>query len=500
MNFKRNVFIFTIIICIFFSISCVAAEDTNDTGIAAYETQVIGDANDELISSPQEDLISSSQEDSISSSKVGTFTELQDIIYDASYGGTINLEKDYVYDEEFNDTKGILILKDLTINGNGHTLDGASKSRILFNFLAIKVTLNDIVFKNGYTNLYGGAIFNFADLTVNNCVFEKNYADTTAGAICSLASLNCKNSVFNKNIANGSAGAIFSCSIKKADSYFNKSSIDPFHTDLRGIISNLLTDFSFIPGTDYISNCKFTKNVALGRGGGAIYAFNHIKIFSSKFVSNKAAQVGGAVYGAKNLFIKNSKFTKNSASVYGGAVYFKFHELAGHYDKNGKWVTDVKFYNNTIKNCVFTENVAKDRGGAIYGFKFSELPKVEAAHAVKCTFKDNLAGSYGNEIYGGTLKSCVFKNTLTLKSVKIKKSAKKLVLSVKLKKGSKPIKYKKVTFKFNGKTYKAKTNYKGIAKVTIPSSILKKLKLGKTIKYQASFGKFHELKISKVYK
>lgn len=507
MNFKRNVVIFTLIICIFFSISCVVAGDINDTEIAAYETQIVGDANDELINSPQEDLVSTSegdlitysQEDSVSSSDVGTFTELQNIIYDASPGDTINLEKDYVYDEGFNYAKGILILKNLTINGNGHTLDGASKSRILFNFFSVKVTLNNIIFKNGYTKLYGGAIVNFADLTVNNCAFKRNYADTTAGAICSLASLNCQNSVFYKNTANGSAGAIFSCNIKKADSYFNKSNVNPLDLDIKGLISDLLNDFSFVPGTDSISNCEFTKNVALGRGGGAIYAFNHIKIVSSTFTSNKANEDGGAVYGAKNLVIKYSQFTKNTASVYGGAVYFKFHELAGHYDANWKWQTDVKFYSNLIKNCVFTINVAKDRGGAIYGFKYSGSPKVEAANAVKCTFKDNLA-DFGNEIFGGTLTNCALKNTLTLSTVTVKKSAKSVDLYVKLKSGSKPLKYQKVTFTFNGKTYKAKTNYKGIAKVTIGSDVLKKLKVGKNIFYQASYGKYHDKKIAKVYK
>ena len=185
MNFKRNVVIFTFIICIFFSISGVVAGDINDTEMATYETQMVGDANDELINSPQEDLVSASegdliaysQEDSVSSSDVGTFTELQNIIYKASSGDTINLEKDYVFDEGFNYGQGILILKNLTINGNGHTLDGASKSRILFNFFSVKVTLNNIIFENGYTKLYGGAIVNFADLTVNNCAFKRNYAD-----------------------------------------------------------------------------------------------------------------------------------------------------------------------------------------------------------------------------------------------------------------------------------------------------------------------------------
>ena len=78
-------------------------------------------------------------------------------------------------------------------------------------------------------------------------------------------------------------------------------------------------------------------------------------------------------------------------------------------------------------------------------------------------------------------------HVITLKSVSVKKSAKKLVLSAKLKKGKALLKNKKVTFKFNGRTYKAKTNKKGIAKVTVKSGVLKKLKVGNKITYQCSY-------------
>lgn len=92
------------------------------------------------------------------------------------------------------------------------------------------------------------------------------------------------------------------------------------------------------------------------------------------------------------------------------------------------------------------------------------------------------------------------KTTLTLKTIKVKKSTKKLVLQATLKKGKNPLKYKKIIFKFNGKTYKSKTNAKGIAKYTIKKNILKKLKVGKKIKYQASYGKITVKKSVKVKK
>jgi hypothetical protein len=82
----------------------------------------------------------------------------------------------------------------------------------------------------------------------------------------------------------------------------------------------------------------------------------------------------------------------------------------------------------------------------------------------------------------------ILKTLKSKKIVKVKKSAKKLVLKATLKKSNgKPIKGKKITFKFKGKTYKAKTNKKGVAKVTIKKGVIKKLKAGKNYKVQIKY-------------
>lgn len=78
---------------------------------------------------------------------------------------------------------------------------------------------------------------------------------------------------------------------------------------------------------------------------------------------------------------------------------------------------------------------------------------------------------------------------LTLSKVKVKKSAKKLTIKATLKIDGKAVKGKTIKFKFNKKTYKAKTNKKGVAKITVKRAILKKLKVGKKVKYQATYGK-----------
>ena len=93
------------------------------------------------------------------------------------------------------------------------------------------------------------------------------------------------------------------------------------------------------------------------------------------------------------------------------------------------------------------------------------------------------------------------KHLVTLKSVTVKKSAKKLVLQATLAKVNKKyLKNKKITFKFNGKKYAAKTNKKGVAKVTIKSKVLKKLKVGKKVTYQATYLKDTVKKTVKIKK
>jgi len=473
---------------ILFSLACVSASEVNDTLASSDEIQII-----ETSETPQE-LLSVSDD--------GTFSSLQDKINNASEGSTITLDRDYTYDEGFRES-GIIISNDLTIDGKGHTLDGKSKSRIFMILFSLekecKVTLKNINFINGYTNYYGGAVLNFADLTVDTCTFTNNYAHYCGGAINSLGYLDCKNSNFNKNTADGDGGALFTLSFDSSFKFYYNEFPDRIIDERLGFLNNIGINATLNFLKDKVSNCEFKNNVAKGRGGGAIYAFADIDIASSTFTSNKAGENGGAVFADKNLYIKNSKFTGNQAPKYGGAVYFKCHASTGHYDKNGKWVSETKYYDNLIKTSTFTKNTAS-RGGAIYGFRTSSSDKVHCAKAVKCTFENNKAPT-GRDIYGGTTSKCIFNYLkLTLKTVKVKKSAKKLVLTAKLTKGKTLINGKKVTFKFNGKTYKAKTNKKGIAKVTIKKSVLKKLKVGKKVSYQAKYSKLSVKKTAKVRK
>lgn len=121
-----------------------------------------------------------------------------------------------------------------------------------------------------------------------------------------------------------------------------------------------------------------------------------------------------------------------------------------------------------------TYNVKTDKNG---------IAQLKIPNTVK-PGKYTITATYKGQTVKNTIK---VKQNLKLKKVNVKKSAKKIVLKATLKNGKKALKGKKVTFKFKNKKIKAKVNKKGIAKVIIKKNVLKKLKVGKKVKYQVTY-------------
>ena len=187
-------------------------------------------------------------------------------------------------------------------------------------------------------------------------------------------------------------------------------------------------------------------------------------VFSSVISVNPATKLTGG---------KNIKMHYNDGTKYSVKVYDKYGKLVG----KGKVVT-FKIGNKNYK--------AKTNAKSIAYLKIINKPG-------KYTIAANYDGvKVSNKI--------VVKHVLSLNTVEVKKSAKKLVLKATLKQGKNVLKNKKVVFKFNGKKFTSKTNKKGVAKVTIKKGVLKKLKAGKKVKYQATYLKDTVKKASKVKK
>ena len=158
---------------------------------------------------------------------------------------------------------------------------------------------------------------------------------------------------------------------------------------------------------------------------------------------------------------------KNITVDYSGGSYFsiKVESADGHAIVGG----DVNFTLNGK-----TYPVKTDSNG-IAKIKINELPK---KYAITTTYN------------GKSVKNTInVKHVLTANKVTVKKTANSFALQAKLKINGKLVKGKTITFKFNGKTYHAKTNAKGIAKVTVKKNVIKKLKKGKTYTVKVTYSK-----------
>ena len=87
---------------------------------------------------------------------MGDFNILQGVINNAN-SSVINLTHNYIYDQWDTMTEGVLIDRNVTINGNGFTIDAKGKSRI-FEVTAGFINITDVTLKNGNAD-NGGALY-----------------------------------------------------------------------------------------------------------------------------------------------------------------------------------------------------------------------------------------------------------------------------------------------------------------------------------------------------
>ena len=179
---------------------------------------------------------------------------------------------------------GILVNKtNFTINGNGHTVDGAGQVRI-FNIPG-NVTLLNIKLINGFHNAMGGAIFTgfSTHLYCENVTFVNNSADS-GGALVGydFTLINCE---FTKNHAKAGAGVYGYANITVED-------------------------------TTFLNSDNYTFSQIYGYGNGDLHVDNCLFL-------NLTSRYAPAVYSEKRTSIKNSNFTNLAADISCGAVALK---------------------------------------------------------------------------------------------------------------------------------------------------------------------------------
>ena len=354
-----------------------------------------------------------------------SFSDLTDEIENA--GTTLDLTKDYAFNNVTYNNTGILIGKDnFVLNGNGHTIDGNNQSR-LFSITGHNITLNDLILINGNYGMCGG-IRAVGTLTLNNVTFINNYANEQGGAVGirdgAFLIYNCR---FIDNCAgSGSSIIVSSSEVKLYNSYFTSknfakgSQIDLSNAEVyienttfanitasyapalniissnASIINSKFIDLKAIitagairtktGGEIYIENCEF-ENVTSSKNGGAIFAdvagangaTGNVTIIDTKFRDTYSEFGGAYVQLGGDFVLKNTEFINSHAKYNGGGIY-------------------LSYTNTEIDNCTFDSNgVSTIEGYPTYGGAI--FCDISTLNITGSKFFNNIMASAGNAIY-----------------------------------------------------------------------------------------------------
>lgn len=242
------------IICfyIFIGFSCVFAGDVNDTTFNK-ESDVL-DIN-ESYETLYED-----------TDVLGDFDELNRDIQNLCPGDTYDIDKDYSFGGDDKSFKQFIVIdkNDISINGNGHTIDGQHLSG-LFKITSNNVWIYNLTFIN----------FEFPELIIT-C--------PTIG--------------------------------DSSEKYIDAGNSFIYHESFSPI--------EWIGDNGIISGCIFEGNVAIN-GGALSWRGNNGMIYDCLFRDNNAWGVGGAIYiGGTNNSIVNSIFVNSSSRLSNEAIYFDY--------------------------------------------------------------------------------------------------------------------------------------------------------------------------------
>lgn len=307
-------------------------------------------------------------------------------------------------------------VRDLTINGNGVTIDGKGSKCFLTVYSGYSITINDLNIVNNYRYRDGGGsicVNEGGELHVNGCSFTNcrtpnKDENVHGGAIRGgfNAKIYIDNSIFKQNFATFGGGAVvIGASVSDAalnmDHDMDATTITPTLVISNSqFIENSAGHGGAINIEDFcaavITNCTFTGNAALdkevGLGGGICTdVVSYLISTNNTFQDNTAERSGGGIYNAPNspLIINGNTFIKNQAFS-GGAV------------------CNVNGLELTIADSIFTENNATNIGGAIHNIDGTTISISNS------TFAKNVAGSGGaiSNLHNIkiTITDCAFNN------------------------------------------------------------------------------------------
>lgn len=533
MKFKGIFMLICLIVCLF-TMASLSAGDIDDGAIGSAD-EIEVSKNDEMA----DDLQASEENQILNEKDDGTFKALDDKIKNASEGSTLYLENDYC---DNNRNYQITIEKTITIDGQGHTIDANSKSRIFF-VLAENVVLKNLILKNGKVSgseQRGAAIY--GQCTSINCTFINNFVDAESaafgGAIFEGTAINCtfiNNEVFGRDGAYG--GAIYRGTAINCNFIENKAT--SIGTACGGLYQGTAINCTFIDniGSEYSSamcygcatDCNLISDtlywdvtqINTHSGDSAYLSVQDCNLNSGErlfFDLKNGDTIWNSAYTTITLTKNDFKTTFHALSgdgwlvdltpgtyeatfsIYGAEKYISPKTIKLTVLKKTAKITAKDTKTTYNKKKYLTVTLTDDKNMPINGQQITitvKTPKTYTTDAngqvkinvgkltpktynVKITFKENTDFKASQKTVKITVKKA--KSKIKAKKKTLKKAKK---YKITLKSGKKPIKKVKVTLKIKKKTFKAKTNKKGKATFKL-KKLSKKGTFKATIKFKGN--------------
>ena len=325
-----------------------------------------------------------------------SFTDLNETINNNSEA-VIYLDGNYTFDSAVDTDliNGIVIDRDIVIDGMGNTIDGAALSRIFYltehvkNFELRNVTVKNAKADNGAVIRVNGSL----DTFVLNGTFTDNYATGSGSVLYSANAINdcILDGTYYKNHAGSNGGVIYlSGGNVSLVGNFTENYANSYGGVLNGAVNLVLSGY-------------FEDNYAATQSGGVAHISSSTNtVLNGTFIGNNANKYGGvfSTYRGMRSVDLSGTFEDNSAGVAGGVGAISIGgaystgniTLTGDFtgnnapnaailwtDNNGDSVNSV-----IIENATVTDNDATT-GGII------ELRNVKDANISNSNFTGNYA-------------------------------------------------------------------------------------------------------------
>ncbi len=233
------------------------------------------------------------------------------------------------------------ITSPITLEGNGHTIDGANSARVLYVGNNGDLTLNNATITGGNAN-NGGGVYNYKGaVTLNNSVISSNSASNRGGGVYNFnAPMTLNNSVISGNSAISGGGV------------FNRYA------------------------TMTLNNSAVSGNSASSKGGGVYNRTYATMTLNNSTVSGNSASYGGGIYNYyySAITLNNSTVSGNSASSYGGGIH-NYYDSVVNLNRSlisGNTGTAAEIYirSGTVNadNANLLGDISKDNAAAFSGF------------------------------------------------------------------------------------------------------------------------------------